>query len=126
MGKETKRSGTPESTIKLTLGEILLLHRRKNGLNQSEMAKEVGLTYDIYRTIEYDLNSDIPKASLAKLKNISRNNIPLETHEECFIRRRRSKIPQWRIAKDIKVSRYWLGKMERGEVPSEKLQEYWT
>lgn len=49
----------------------------------------------------------------------------LREYEKCLIFRLRRGLSQQEVADAIGCSRYWFGKMERGEVTWETLARYW-
>lgn len=112
----------PEITAgDLTVGEHLLIWRRREGFTQEEAATRHGSSRKFYGKQE---RSDKPKVdrSLGQLPHIGE----LYSYEKCFIMRRRS---GWTIpmcADQAGVSRYWYNLMELGKASPERLVEYWA
>lgn len=102
---------------KLTAGELLLVDRRRRGETQRQAARRLGVSHSLYSLWERDLEQahqpPIPKLDL------------LNSNERCLLYRRRSKVTQAKVAADLNVCRYWLNRMERGEVPCDALIGYW-
>lgn len=118
MGKTLKRPGTAKS-IKLTLGETLLLFRKDAEMNQFELALELGLTLHEYKLREYDKVVD------KKLSTKFKNNVKLRPHEKCLVHRKRAGLSQAQVAKEMGISRQWMREQETGKIPCDKLLAYW-
>ena len=100
----------------LTRGEALLIHRRRTGLTQVEMAASLNVTRNTYGDMERDLVvKDINKRWMGDLTE----------PERCLIWRRRIGMTIPKIADEIGRSRYWVNLMEQGKVPHAELYEYW-
>ena len=97
----------------LTKGEAKLLDRREAGLNLRGMAELLGV--DLKKYIESE-RSQTPSRLLLQEQG---------TCEKCVIYRRRSKMTQDQVAKELGVSRGWVNSMERGRVPCDTLVWYW-
>lgn len=102
--------------IDLTLGERLLLLRRREKKKQREFAKEYGVSLYSYRQLEldeeceYELEVELPDP---------------QPYEIYFIRRIRAEIPLNDFAAIIRKSRWWLCQMEHGRKSPDRLIEYW-
>jgi hypothetical protein len=101
--------------MKLTRGERLTIRRRRLGLTQRQAARQHKVAPFVYGRWELDQGKDIPAVEIGALMK----------HERCFILRRREGHKQSRIAKALKVSRFWLNRMERGTAPCDVLFNYW-
>lgn len=102
----------------LSRGEKLLLERRREGLTQPEAAKKRKVSTSLYRLWESDKETEEAAPSVALGA--------VEVSEACFIARRRSGKTVAQVARALRVCRFWLYKMERGEAPTEQLAEYWA
>ncbi len=102
----------------LSLGEHLLIWRKRNGLTQPEAAAFLGMSRKKYEALERE-------DTVCKLKTMPALD-ELNNHEVCLILRRRSSwtIPQ--CAEQAGVSRYWYNLMEQGKAPCDRLIEYWA
>ena len=100
---------------RLTDGEHLFISRRREGLSQTAMAEQLGMTRNNYGEIERSENAGF------KIKPI-RN---LKAHEKCVLYRRRCEKTQQDIADELGVSRYWLNRMEVGIEDCTTLVNYW-
>ena len=128
MGKSTQRSGIKKLTdeLKLKQHESLLIFRRRKGWNQGEMAQKLGVSHHEYKLLEYGLTS-IAFTIPANSKYVSWVNIAeLLPHEKCLIYRKRAKISQAEVAKEMGISRTWLRMQETGEVDCAPLLRFWT
>lgn len=126
MGAEGFREvSTAEGTVRLpdltvsslTLGERLLIWRRREGYTQQEAGPVLGMSFNAYKAIERQHT----KCHLANMPYIG----DLYSHEICFILRRRA---GWTIpdcAEQAGVSRYWYNMMEQGKVSPDRLVMYW-
>lgn len=99
-----------------TKGESLVIWRRRQKLTQPQAALCLEVSYDLYRRWE----ADKPTRD-----QVWMNNGSLQTHEVCYLLRRRQNKTQREIAAVIGLTRLWVIKMEGGEAPIERLQEYW-
>lgn len=103
---------------RLTLGEKLLISRRRENLTQEEMATIYGVTRNIYGEMERDQRK-VPDYKGGEIE-------PLRDHEKLLLARRRAEMKQDEVAKEIGVSRYWLNQMEMGKFPlAEKFVTFW-
>jgi len=109
----------PEITVSdLTVGEHLLLWRRREGYNQREAPYVIGVSRYLYEKLELGVEN----TPLKEMPHLS----DLFSYEICFIMRRRSgwTIPQ--CAEQAEVSRYWYNLMEQGKANPETLVKYWS
>lgn len=108
----------PDLTVsELTIGEKLLVWRRREGYTQKQAGPVLGMTFNAYKAIERQET----KCGLLNQPYIG----DIYSHEVCFILRRRS---GWTIpmcAEQAGVSRYWYNMMEQGKVSPDKLIKYW-
>lgn len=108
-GDDTVAKVTP------TKGESLLIWRNRTATSQVAAAESYGVSVDRYRDWEADKREDQPKVYLGDLRQ----------HEICLLLRRRSGKTQREVAAALGLTRLWMIKMEGGEVPIERLTEYW-
>ena len=99
---------------RLTIGETLLIDRRRRDESQADAAKRLKLTHSMYGKWE----REIVPGTRAKV-------LPLKGHERCLLYRHRSNDTQEKVAKDLKFCRWWVNQMERGVVPCDDLICYW-
>lgn len=104
-----------EELERLTLGEQLLLHRRRHGRNQREEAELRQVSLSRYSRWERDLEPG-PKVLLKG---------SLAPYERCLLYRLRAGFTQARVATELGVCRHWVHKMETGEADCTKLACYW-
>lgn len=99
---------------RLTLGERLLIDRRRRSEDQSEAAKQHGVTRTVYGTWERDVVAG-PAVKIGAL----------EPYERCLLYRRRAGSTQEIVATGLERCRWWINKMESGEVDCTELMCYW-
>lgn len=89
----------------LTLGEQLLISRRRKGQTQAERAAASGVTVSVLAAWEH-----------GKGQPTSHRPRPLQLtdSEECLIRRRRARKTQDDVANELGVCRWWINRMEAG------------
>lgn len=101
----------------LSYAERLVIWRRRKGMTQGIAAVFVGVCRNTYgrmeRGEETRINPIIP--DLGKLCD----------NEHCFILRRRADWEQWRVARVMGVSRFWVNQMELGYADCGILVELW-
>lgn len=97
--------------LEVSHGEWLTIKRRRQGLDQLEMAEKMGISRHQYQTKEAKADG--------KLKRRIADN------EAAFLMRRRSKKSQSVIAKEIGVSRLWVNRMEMGLEDTDRLLDFW-
>jgi len=105
------------SVSDLTVGERLLVWRRREGYNQPDAACILGVSRYLYENLEHGVSEE----PLKEMPHLS----DLYSYEICFVMRRRSgwSIPQ--CADQAGVSRYWYNLMEQGKANPETLIKYW-
>ena len=104
------------ATRDLTTGERLLIERRRIGQNQTEAATAYGLSEWQYRQCEEDKSDRIPAPPLGKLQD----------YEACTLMRRRAGLKRTELARKLGISGWWLTRMERGQIPADRLVEFWS
>jgi hypothetical protein len=105
----------------MTYGEQMLLDRRFSFRTQVETAQRLEMPVKKYRALEQ--RSDHRKIPLG-FRTYRWSD--LLDHDRCFILRRRSKMTQAQVADALGCSRVWVNLMERGEVPCQRLVEFWN
>lgn len=115
-----KRKGIREvsrllANNEITKSERLLIWRRRRGLYSWQAAKIFRVTRKRFILWEED-KGDIPYVSLPS---------PLKDFEACYLLRRRSGIKQSQLARDLKLSRNWIHRMETNKEDCRRLVEYW-
>lgn len=122
LSERIERSGT-HSVLKRPLENIsyeeqLLIHRRRKGLNQQNMAKLLGVSRKTYSKLERGENTERkPDAPSVE---------PLKSHEQCLLIRKRCGWSQKRCADLAGISSYWFRLMELGQAGHEKLVDFWN
>ncbi len=102
---------------KLKPHEVLLLARRRAGDGQARAARRHGVSLYRYRRWETGGELDgIPRPRLGRIL----------THERCLIARLRAGLTVVQFAWVAGVSRWWLIRMEAGEVPATRLLAAWS
>ncbi len=99
----------------LTIGERLLLERRRNGESQCLAAMRHGVSRYRYRLWEAD-KDDGPIVPLRALR----------VYEACLVLRRRNGAHLYEIAAEAGISRWWLCQMEYGLAPPDRLVAFWV
>jgi DNA-binding XRE family transcriptional regulator len=99
----------------LTPGEKLRILRRRKGWSQEAAAQHYEVHSEHYRRWETGVLQ----------KGCPRFPMDAKPHEVCFILRLRSRKFQRELAASLGVTRLWIHKMEVGEVPCERLMDYW-
>ena len=103
---------------KMSLGESLIIDRRRKEETQTQAAKRLGVSYSRYSLWERDILADNVPDIIVPLNS-------LQPFEDCFIYRRRAKITQAKVAQDLDCCRNWVNLMERGLAPVDTLKWYW-
>lgn len=98
----------------LTIGEKLLLLRRRKGLTAANAAKRSKATLYRYLRWERDIEKG-PHVSVGKVA----------FHEKAFLLRRRGGYSVAAFAKRLGVSPWWLSQMEDGKAPDMRLRDHW-
>lgn len=106
----------------LTLSERIVLHRRREGLAQDRYARRLSVSAAVLGRIERGAEELVPSAVRLRPPSLGR----LRTHEVCFIQRRRLGLTQETVAKGLKISRFWVNRMERGLAPCDDLVWYYN
>ena len=99
---------------RLTIGEKLLINRRRKGKSQTSSAKFHQVSQSTYGRWERDEEIG-PKVMASGLR----------PHERCLLYRRRAGCTQQQVAEDLDVCRWWINKMERGLTTCDQLLWYW-
>lgn len=102
-------------SFSLTDAERAWIWRRRHGLGQTEMAKRAGVHPDTYGERERGVGG-----RLGRIPHL----VP-EPWERCAILRRRAGLPQWKLARRMRVSRHIIMAWERGEYDWARLAQYW-
>jgi len=102
--------------LELSLGEALLVKRRKKGLTQTQAAKEMGVCKSTYVTRELE------KFELGKQSN---ETIMVSPGTFCMILRRRADMKQSTLAKILGMSRQSLYSMESDKFNPRRLLTHW-
>ncbi len=112
--------------------ERLLIWRVRSKKTQAQAARKLRMTPAKYATMEMGRASveGRPATVLTEVNSFSVPKIPengkhLEAFERCLLYRRRTGKSQAVVAKGIKLSRYWVNRMERGLAPCDTLLWYW-
>lgn len=108
----------PDQLEKLTLGEQLLIHRRRRGETQGEAARRNKVAHSRYSLCERDLDDSLHLGFKISCSTLA-------PHERCLLYRRRVGWTQKKVAADLGCCRRWLNMMERGEVDPTPLLDYW-
>jgi transcriptional regulator with XRE-family HTH domain len=100
----------------LTRGEKLYIYRLRLKFTQIQMAVEHDVCLSEYRGMEFDEEGvTCPYVSVGKL----------QLFEVCATIRRRKGINKAELAKRLRVTAYWLGRMESGTAPIARLANHW-
>jgi transcriptional regulator with XRE-family HTH domain len=102
-------------SLTLTRGETLLLKRKRRRETQAQAAERYHVTAKLYGMWERGQREVPFRVMWAELK----------PHERCLIRRRRERITQAAMARQLGCSRWWLNRMEQGKAPADALVSYW-
>jgi DNA-binding XRE family transcriptional regulator len=105
---------------KLTSAERLLVDRRRRGETQAQAAARHNVSQSRYSRWERGLDepNDARTVPSIRIKE-------LKPHEKCLLYRRRAGRTQATIAIDLNRCKMWVRQMERGEVDSTELVQYW-
>ena len=103
-----------DELVRLTDGETQLIKRRRLGENQLQAATRHNISHSMYGKWERGV-VPCPKERV----------LPLKAYEKCLLYRRRVGYSQERVAKELKVCRWWFNQMERGTVNYDVLVAYW-
>lgn len=102
----------------LTLGERLLVARRRSGESQYSRARNYGIHRNVYGRLERDTEDNIFGIVAPELGELAEDEI-------CLILRRRSGLTQEECAEKLGVTRFWLNQMETGKVSCSELTKFW-
>jgi transcriptional regulator with XRE-family HTH domain len=119
--------------LELTAGERLFTMRRRLKLRQKYLAESLGLTYHEYSSMEHDKRPVVGDETLLNLEEFrefrttqrTMKELVLEEYEKLVILRRRTGVKQVEIAHELKLSRTWLNRIERGLVDCSPLRWFW-
>ncbi len=100
----------------LTIGERMLIVRKRRGLSQKQAAEQVNVSRATWSKWERDL-VEPPFGTMMGLAP--------SPHELTMIQRRRKGMTQKDIAEEVGCSRYWVSQMETGQADSKVLEGYW-
>lgn len=100
--------------------ERVVLYRLRLNETQEEFADRLGISLDRVKRME----NGSGKKDLAKFPGELAD--PLTVQEMCIVKRRRARMTQAQVAKELKISRYWLIKMEHGEINILPLYNFWN
>lgn len=104
------------TTSDITPGERLLIERRRSFQTQAEAARYYGLSEWCYRQCESDKSNALPLTPIGRL----------QAHESCMLMRRRAGMKRTELAIEVGISGWWLTRMERGQIPADRLVSYWS
>ena len=104
----------------LTVGERLLIYRRRKKFTQEIMASIYKTNRNLYGQIERD-EIAIPPSLRMPVPAITE----LTKIEAALITRRREGLTQEDVSVDLGISRHWLGMKERGDAPNRDLMAHW-
>lgn len=99
----------------LTNGEKLFLDRRRSGNTRVQAAKKWKVSKNEYIIWEKNDSESIPFVKMNDVTSI----------EMCVIQRKRWKITQDHLAKELNLSRSWVNQMEKGSSEPARLIFYW-
>ena len=99
----------------LSIAERWIIARRRSGLNQKAYAKQEGVSERRLKRIEAGIDP-------IDFENTVRRIGPTES---CFILRLRAGLTQEEAAAEMKITRVWFNKMERGLEPAASLHRFW-
>lgn len=101
-------------------GEQLYLYRKRKGLSQRQMATGLKVSLKTYREMEG--GNAVVEPAVLRQYGTQRPDV----HEVCALLRIRRGLKQVELAGKVKVCRYWLMRMERGEANPRRLVDYWS
>lgn len=103
--------------LKPTTAELLYVWRKREELNQKDMAAKFGVSR--VRWGKWERGEETPSVE------VPLGVEDLHEYEKCALARRRTGATQGDVASAVGVSRWWLIQMEAGKAPGEKLTSYW-
>tara|TARA_R110002167_G_scaffold143958_2_gene333640 strand:- start:2983 stop:3303 length:321 start_codon:yes stop_codon:yes gene_type:complete len=104
------------TTSEVTNGERLLIERRRADQNQTAAATSYDVSEWQYRQCESDESDRIPAPPIGKLRD----------YESAMLMRRRQGMKRTELAAELGISGWWLTRMERGQIPADRLVNYWS
>ena len=104
------------TTSEVTDGERLLIERRRADQNQTQAAASYDVSEWQYRQCEADESDRIPRTTIGKLRD----------YESAMLMRRRQGMKRTELAAELGISGWWLTRMERGQIPADRLVNYWS
>jgi len=107
----------------LTIGERLLVDRRRRGHTQADAARRWGISQSRYSRWEREL--DTPTLEELPYLWAPAKGHQLRGNERCLLYRRRAGLTQLHIATELGRCKMWVRQMERGEVSFTELLDYW-
>lgn len=102
----------------LSVGERLLLSRRRRGETQQREAWRLGVTRQVYNLAERDHVApswEVPEIAIDSLTG----------GERCLLYRRRLGLTQGDLARQRGMSRFWINRQERDKTDPSDLVCYW-
>ncbi len=102
----------------MTVGERLLIARRRSNESQETVARRFDMTRNTYGRLERDDEDLHSGISLPELGELTQEEI-------CILLRRRAGLTQEECADKIGVTRFWFNQMEMGKVSSSDLVKFW-
>ena len=103
--------------MRLSTAEHFLILRRRLGKSQSSFAHIYGWSRKHY--VEFERGHIPPPKNMHKFETLV-----LTKAEKCLLIRRRYGFTQAEVARRIGCSRMWVGRMERGTAPCDRLWEF--
>lgn len=110
---------TPTNRAGLKPQERVRLWRLRCELSRSKAARSLrvsGYTWGEYERGERAFPQALPWTGSPELRS----------HERCLIARLRAGVSQTHVAAELRLSRSWVGRMERGRENTAALEQYWN
>lgn len=99
--------------------EAFTIWRRRNELTQAEAARQFGVS--MRRMVGWENGSRDDG-----LPDLRKKILPLANYEVCFLYRRRAKMLVSELARELRVTPYWVTQLERGRATGiDALLEFW-
>ena len=110
----------------ISLGERLLIDRRRRNEHQYQAAERLGLSRVVYGRWERDepLEED-GKWPEGQEKSFRIKIGRLRPNEQCLLHRRRAQRTQADVAEEFGCCRWTINRIESGFSPAEELLRYW-
>ena len=102
----------------MTVGERLLIARRRDNESQETVARRLGMTRNFYGRLERDDEDLSAGISLPELGELTQDEV-------CLLLRRRAGLTQEECADKLGITRFWFNQMETGKVPCSDLVKFW-